>query len=57
MDFAVAKFAPDTSKAAVPLKEQLVILVDKQHERMLQAVTKDVSGIVDLLGDLMNVKK
>ena len=57
MDFAVAKFAPDTSKAALPLKEQLVILVDKQHERMLKAVTKDVSGIVDLLGDLMDVKK
>lgn len=56
MEFAKAKFAPNTAKAALPLKEEMVNIVESIHERLLQAVTQDVSGIVDLLGDMMTLK-
>lgn len=56
MEYANAKFAPNTSKAALPLREEMVNIVESIHERLLQAVTKDVSGIVDLLGDMMTLK-
>ena len=56
MEFAVAKFVPDTAKPALPLREEMVNIVENIHERLLQTVTQDVSGIVDLLGDLMSLK-
>jgi hypothetical protein len=54
LDFAVAKFAPDTSKKALPLRDELKRLVDTQYKSLHKLVTHDVSGIVDLLGDMMN---
>ena len=56
MDFAVAKFAPNTQKAALPLKEEMVHIVENIHDCLLHAVTQDVSGVVDLLGDMMSLK-
>ena len=56
MEFAIAKFAPDTSKQGLPLKEELVLVAEKQYQRLVQAVSQEVSGLVDLLGDVMRLK-
>mmetsp|Transcript_29047 Transcript_29047/g.47981 ORF Transcript_29047/g.47981 Transcript_29047/m.47981 type:complete len:361 (+) Transcript_29047:74-1156(+) len=56
MQYATLKFAPDTSRPSLPMKEELVLVVDKQHQLLVESITRDVSGMVDLLDNMMQLK-